>query len=240
MSMKRLQERIAAKAKDYTAAPVLIVALGDSVTQGWMELGQLDSEAVYHSRLRRMLERRHSATTFSVLNAGAGGECAPGGLKRLERDVLRHDPDLVLVAYGLNDASRGMAGLPAFTEALRAIIGRVRSESKAEVVLLTPNGMLAHLNPAVPNQYRALAPNLMRTQTEGVLAAYAQAIRDVGTELAVPVADVYAVWERHAAAGEDVTAWLANGLNHPTREKHAVAAEAVAACLGLSPDQRDA
>ena len=229
--MKRFLKRIKEKAADNSAAPVLIVAFGDSVTQGWMEYGQLDARAVYHHQLQRLLEQRFPCTTFSVINAGNGGENAPGGLKRLDRDVLHHSPDLVLIAYGLNDAGGGFDGVPAFVSTLTSMVTQIRNRTEADIVLLTPNMMLTRDNSAIPERYQSIAPNLMRTQRNGFLRAYAQGIRDVGTSQGVPVADVYAAWEQSATSGEDVTAWLANGLNHPTREKHQLTAQIVFDCL---------
>lgn len=231
MSFNKFHQRVAAKAADNSAPPVLTVALGDSVTQGWMEYGRLDPEGVYHHQLQRLLEARHPCTTFSTINAGNGGEGAPGGLSRLDRDVLRHDPDLVLIAYGLNDANQGAAGLADFAETLAKLVSRVRDESCAGVVLLTPNMMLTRENPAISERYQQLAPSFMRTQRSGILAAYARAIRDIGATLNVPVADVYAAWEQRSINGEDITAWLANGLNHPIRELHALTAGLIFGCI---------
>ena len=93
--LARFRQRIREKAVDPSAPPVLIVALGDSVTQGFMEERRFDFEAVYHHRLKQLLEARYPQTTFSVVNAGCGGESLPGGARRLDRDVLRHQLDLL-------------------------------------------------------------------------------------------------------------------------------------------------
>lgn len=231
MKMKRLLARIQEKSVDMAAPPVLIVALGDSVTQGWMELGRLDPEAVYHHRLQRMLEQKHPAATFSAINAGCGGEGAPGGLKRLERDVLRHGPDLLLLAYGLNDAGGGRERLPAFREAMEAIIRRTREATEADIVLLTPNMMMTADNSRVPERYRSAVPQFILTQQSGTLAAYAQSIRDTAAGLGTGLADVYAAWAAMAAAGVDTTARLANGINHPDAGMHQLAAERVLEAL---------
>ena len=53
----------------------------------------------------------------------------------------------------------------------------------------------------------------------------AEAVRQVARELNVPVADVYAEWERLAADGTNTDDLLANGLNHPTAEAHAIPAQ---------------
>jgi hypothetical protein len=118
---------------------VVYVALGDSVTAGWLEHGVLDSDAAYPSLFRRRLAGLFPQAMISVVNAGLGGESADGALARLERDCLRHDPQLVTVCLGLNDARRGADGVAPFRQSLTEIVRRVRGESQADLLLVTPN-----------------------------------------------------------------------------------------------------
>ena len=227
--LTHFQKRIAEKNANMGAAPVLIVALGDSVTHGIMELNVIDQQAVYHHQLWQMLIARHPGCVFSVINAGVGGDNAPGALKRLDRDVIRHQPDLVLVGYALNDAGGGRENLSAFDRDMTAVVGRIRGETPADVVLLTPNFMNDRDNPLVAKQHRDanIIDRFIRIQTDGTLAAYAQSIRDLGKRLNVPVADVYAAWEKLRECGIDTTAMLTNGLNHPNSDGHRIAAELI-------------
>jgi len=226
--LERLQRRIREKSEDAHVPPVLIVALGDSVTQGCTAINVLEPEAVYHHRLKRLLEQQYSQSTFSVINAGVGGDTAPGGVGRLERDVLRHAPDLLLVAFGLIDVHGKRAGVHRFRTALEMIVLRTREYSEADIVLLTPSFMNTRDNDLVAGEHRELgyAEMLMQLQNEGWLAEYSEVIRDIGRSHNVPVADVYAAWER-LEQSIDTTALLANGLNHPNAQAHRIAAELV-------------
>lgn len=225
--MKRFFQRIRAKGKDVSLPPVLVVAFGDSVTQGVMEQQVLDSKGVYHRLLQEELESFFPTTTFSTINAGVSGDNAAQALKRLERDVLRHDPDLVLVAFGLNDAGQGREGLSAFTHALREIISRIRQETAADIVLLTPSFAAYHRNPRIHPDHEGMADGIIRMQTGGVLDQYAQAIRDVAAASEVPLADLHREWTRLQEDGLDTDLWLINGLNHPDRRGHRLAASLV-------------
>jgi len=227
--LKHFHARIEEKNKNMGAAPVVIVALGDSVTHGLMQIDELDQEGVYHHQLWKKLIKRYPGCVFSVINAGVGGDSAPGGLARLERDVLRHQPDLVLVAYALNDSGGGEANLPNFSHALSEIIGRTRRDTKADAILLTPNFMCTRDNPMVADAHRKgnYGPIFAERQNSGGLAVYAQAVREVGARLHVPIADVYAEWQNLASKGVDTTAMLSNGLNHPDVPGHKIAADAV-------------
>lgn len=72
-----------------------IVCFGDSLTAG---VGAEEGKD-YPSVLRTLV-------ALPVINAGVPGDTTFEGLKRLENDVLRHDPKLVIVTLGANDFLR--------------------------------------------------------------------------------------------------------------------------------------
>ncbi|MDX1672305.1 MAG: SGNH/GDSL hydrolase family protein [Balneolaceae bacterium] len=74
-----------------------IVALGDSITddrQGWFEI------------LRHALELTVEGANFTFINSGIANNTSTDALRRLNRDVLAHEPDWVIVALGTLDAQR--------------------------------------------------------------------------------------------------------------------------------------
>ena len=224
--LERFLGRIAANASDYNAAPVLIVAFGDSVTQGYTAHATIDHDQVYHARLKRRLETTYPLTTFSVINAGAAGHTVQDALERLERDVIRHDPDLLIVAFGLNDAAHGgLEGVPQFKSDLNRLLERVEAGTGAQVLLVTPSFTLQQVSDRVHPDELVYVTGLLPLQRGGIVAAYATAIRQIGLARHLPVADVYAAWERAALRGVNTDNWLSNGLNHPTGEAHAVTAD---------------
>lgn len=224
--LSRFRGRIQEKIIDRSAGAPLIVALGDSVTQGVAAVDQFLHEQVYHRQFARLLEKKYPTCIFNTINAGVDGQAAHHGLERLERDVLPHHPDLLLVAFGLNDAVQGgLEKLDDYQTAIEAIIRRTHRNAECDIILLTPNMMLTRDNAAVALQHRQWVLQFLAVQTEGVLAAYADRLRQIGRDHAFPVADVYAAWEVLAAKGIDTTAMLSNGLNHPTAEGHRMTAQ---------------
>jgi len=210
--------------------PAVIVAFGDSVTEGWMDVSTRDGFAVYHHQLKVLLHERFPEPVLNVINSGRAGETVTDGLKRLEPDVFRYAPDLVLVQFGLNDcAAGGAAGVDSFRRTVQTAVERIREATGAEVILLTPNFMCTADNPNICAEHRdkGWAETFCRLQNEGTVARYAQAVRDVGSELSVPVADIYGQWQRLADEGGDTDALLANGLNHPNAEGHRLAAQTI-------------
>lgn len=77
-----------------------ILVLGDSVAFG----DGLRAEETFVKRLEQGLNPNPSGKTVEVLNAGVRGYNTFQELKLLEEAGLSYEPDLVLVAYVLNDA----------------------------------------------------------------------------------------------------------------------------------------
>ena len=165
---------------------VTIVALGDSNT-----------ELTFHTRghlnwvylLQEALFEKYGANRVIMIDAGHCGEGSEGGLKRLDHDVLRFEPDLVIICYW--DANE---------EAMTQLVRRVQ-KTGAEVLLRTPN-------PAVVPNMPAVTPPLpagkewpdYRTDVAGKIVA-------LGKKLDVPVVDHYTAWLKADAshAGPGVT-----------------------------------
>ena len=78
------------------AAPVKIVALGDSATAGWL----VAKKDAYPAELERQL--RAKGHQVEIRNAGVSGDTSAGALKRLDIAV-DPDTDIVLVEVGTND-----------------------------------------------------------------------------------------------------------------------------------------
>lgn len=74
-----------------------IVSLGDSFTLGY----EVDAHQTFSSVLER--ELRSQGLEVEVLNAGVSGYSSAEECLYLERELLRYEPDLVLVSYFGND-----------------------------------------------------------------------------------------------------------------------------------------
>lgn len=228
--MERIADRCRSEGK---AAPVSIACIGDSVTHGCFEVGVNRDESLrityepdqgYPYRLKRRLDRLYPAAAVNILNAGVSGENAQDGLKRLERDVLSRKPDLVIVAFCLNDSmcENVEVGIAAYQQAMEEMLVRIKAAG-CECIVQTPNHMCAYVSSELHDaQLIEIAEHAARVQNEGVLDRYVAAAREIASKQNVPVADAYAVWDRMKACGVDTTALLSNAINHPGREEHEV------------------
>jgi len=74
-----------------------IVFFGDSITQAGVEPGG------YISRLNEMLQRKGQAADYELVGAGIGGNKVYDLYLRMEEDVLKLNPDVVVIWVGVND-----------------------------------------------------------------------------------------------------------------------------------------
>jgi lysophospholipase L1-like esterase len=206
------------KQKDLRSEPVKrVVALGESTTWGYSVTSK---EKCWVNRTVRLLEE-FQGQPIELINQGIGANmltpknpeyaqsAKPSAIERLSGDLIALKPDLVLLSYGLND-SRGGISLKVFTEEYQKLIDRIKSETKALIVVLNVYYMhesayqwevLNHSNYSVTRQFNA-------------------AIADLAKENGLILADVWSVEE-----GVD---WIIDqDLCHPNDLGHCLIANRV-------------
>src|SRR4051812_23712918 len=110
----------------------VLIALGDSNTcNAQFTAGLKQWPELLHDQLRSQLGTQE----ITLVNAGISGDAVTEAAARLERDVLRHHPDLVIVCLGSNDAGRLSDG--DFERGLDAILDRIAAQG-AIYALRTP------------------------------------------------------------------------------------------------------
>ncbi|HEX2973696.1 MAG TPA: GDSL-type esterase/lipase family protein, partial [Tepidisphaeraceae bacterium] len=173
-----------------TAKPFTVVCLGDSITH-----------AGYPAELEKIL-------SVQVINAGVPGNTSRQGLARLEKDVLRHRPDVVIVCFGANDsrldAPKIHVPLKEYEQNLAEIIDRCETTG-AKVLLGT-------LPPIDPEPYYQRHPKEYYTTVgglEALVATYREAALRVAAARRVPVVDL-----NHMLTQEP--AWRKPDGVHPT------------------------
>jgi acyl-CoA thioesterase-1 len=134
----------------HAASPIKILALGDSLTQGY---GLAEPDGLV-PQLQNWFDTRDIAVTW--INAGVSGDTTAGGLDRVEW-MLDPDIECVMVALGGNDMLRGID--PSATRAnLRGILDILVKQSK-QIILV---GMQAPANygPEYQSSFDAIFPEL--------------------------------------------------------------------------------
>lgn len=239
----RIVEKIAEKSKNNAGVEgVSIAFLGDSVTQGCFELywklnGDMetifDPEHSYHRCLSKILAQLYPSVPINMINAGISGGTASHGLERINRDVIRHQPDLAVVCFGLNDVWGGEAGLEKYIHALEGIFEELQ-KADIEVLFMTPNMMNTSISPHLEKSFVESAEKTAALQNEGMLDRYLEAAKELCKEKNIPVCDCYARWKVLQRCGVEINEMLANRINHPARSMNWLFATALAeTILGL-------
>jgi lysophospholipase L1-like esterase len=205
-----------------TGEPLTIVAFGSSTT------APRGSLIIYPMIIE--WELSDEGRNVVMINAGRGSDTTARAAARFERDVLAHEPDLVIIQLGINDSAIDVwrdvtvprvpiddyeANLEGFVTTLK--------ERGAKVILMTPNPLrwtekLKELYGRPP--YDAEDPDgfsfLLRTYTERV--------RQIAARNDVPLVDTFTLFyedEQHT-----VDELLLDGM-HPNDAGHAIEADAL-------------
>lgn len=194
-------------------APLKIVMLGDSISTGCNASGWADGkpyQPAYPDLVGRMLEE-HYKGKVEVVNLSVGGMDSAWGLSMVDK-VAEASPDLVLLAFGMNDSS----GRPAkdFQDKIAATMKGIREKRpEAEFVLIAT--MVG--NPGWVALKQELFPQY----------------RDALASLCGPgaaLADVTSIWGEFLKLKND---WdqTGNGVNHPNDFGHRVYAQVISSLL---------
>ena len=113
-------------AADTTQEKIVVLALGDSLTAGF----GVDEEENFPSRLQVKID--NAGLIYKVVNAGVTGDTTAGGVRRINW-LMKHEPQIVILALGANDGLRGLS-----TEEMRSNLDtmiRISQEHGARVLL---------------------------------------------------------------------------------------------------------
>jgi len=213
-----------ARAKLEQGGELKIAFLGDSITVGaeagaWWDGLWTPENLGYPSRLVVALRKRYPAATVTPIAAFQGGGTTQRAAALFDERVRPAGADVVVIAFGLNDADGPVGGAPrnppeSYREHVRAIIRKAR-EIGAEALLVTP-----------PQP----SPMLRNGMAERV-PAYRAALLELSREENAAVADVYTEWLNLARRGIPPFSQLHNGYNHPGAAGHALYADALLRCF---------
>lgn len=203
------------RAKLKPGQSVKIVVLGDSIST------EADASAIsktapnqpgYPTLVARTLEASTGAK-ITLRNLSKGGMDAIWGISRTA-DAIAEQPDLFIVAFGMNDAS-GRKTPEAYSDSIRKIIEPIRSALPACRIILvstmTANEEWIH---SAHDLYPRYAEALAKLTGDGVA-----------------LADVTTTWTAIAARKKHMDI-SGNGLNHPNDYGHRIYADVILKTIG--------
>ncbi len=202
--------------------PITIVAFGDSVTHGAVGPDEIDYETAYWNRLKQKINARRDYVPVNVINAGIGGAKTSDSVKRMDKQVLAHNPDLLIVCFGLNDIN---LPLEEYMDSLGQIFQKALNAG-VETVFMTPNMLNTYVAEGTESKYLAYAAVTAEYQNSGRMDRYMEAATNLARTMGIPVCDCYKKW-KELAKTQDTTLLLANRINHPTKEMHELFAQSL-------------
>ena len=198
------------RAKLRAHPPVTVVVLGDSISTGLdaSALSQAEPRQPGYPDLVAAALQTRCGSPVALHNLAVSGMDAAWGLTQIPA-VLTHQPDLLLLAFGMNDAS-GKRTPDEFARLSQEIVQRVRTaQPKCSAILVSSMTANAEWIHSAPDLY----------------PAYARALASLSGP-SVAFADVTATW----SAVEQRKKFLdlsGNGLNHPNDYGHRLYADAI-------------
>ncbi|MSU42553.1 MAG: lysophospholipase [Pedosphaera sp.] len=191
------------------AAPIRIIALGDSITKGVR--GGVTVQETFAARVEATLRVQDIAV--EVINTGIGGERTDQALARLDKDIVALKPAIVVIMYGTNDS---------YVDVGRTEPRLTVQEYRANLVNLVKQLRAAGIVPILmtePRWGRAAKPNGAGEHPNLRLEKYVEACRAVAQEMKVPLADHFRVWTEQETKGVDVGTWTTDQC-HPNPLGH--------------------
>ncbi|MEZ6129895.1 MAG: GDSL-type esterase/lipase family protein [Planctomycetaceae bacterium] len=185
--------------------PTTIVCFGDSITGAYYHTG---GQRAWCDMLGIALQKAQPGAKPLMINAGLSGHTTVNALARIDHDVLAHQPQLVVVMFGMNDVTR--VPIDQYEANLRTIVQKCR-DIKAAVVLCTPNSVLENTD----------RPN-------SKLADYSRIVRRIADEQQLPLADCFEHYQQLRKQNELKWSLLMSDAIHPNMTGHRRFAELIA------------
>jgi acyl-CoA thioesterase I len=196
--------------------PLTICMTGDSITEGYDASGfhgLTPFQPPFATLVASGLQQRIGANVY-LHNLGTGGWTTADALWDTAR-ITTPNPDLVVVAFGMNDASYVEAD--EYAETIARLIALVRSDvPQAEFILVSPMLPTPECDWLVHSRF---------AQYRDVLAQL--------TGTGVALADVTRVWT-DLLARKDPHDLSGNGWNHPNDFGHRIYAQTILATMGCA------
>ena len=182
-----------------------VVCFGDSITNRG-----------YYEPLGKLLN-------VETINAGVGGHSSAMGLRRIKKDVLDHQPDVVVVLFGTNDmrvdSPRVYVPVTKYRKNLEAIVDAC-AEIDAHVVLCTPPPIEAatYFTRHKKEDFEKLGG------LEKALQDYGAAVQEVAEQHELPMVDLNAILT-------DEPNWMSKDGVHPSPKGNSILARHIAGAV---------
>lgn len=213
-----------------------IVLFGDSVTEGCFELVRIngkveiirDVPSVYGSLLEKDLKRLYPNKDLVFVNHGLSGRNSFEATKCFDELVLKENPDLVIMCFGLNDVCS--RDLKLFRNCQKEMLGKLK-KNNIKTIVMTPNTMNYYISKYEVSELLVTAKDCASCQNDGTFDKFMDVVREEVKNNGAYLVDAYQVWKKLASYGVDTSLLLCNYINHPSREMHKLFKDMLLNCI---------
>lgn len=184
-----------------------IVFFGDSIVYGYGV--ERDTESFY-ARISKIMATGLFGPVKTI-NAGVSGNDTDEALLRVTKDVTVHNPDVVVIAFGLNDCQNKMMTVERFRSNIENMIAAMPSKTK--IVMATSNSFLESGQSVWVDMNDSLDP-------------YMEAVRAIAMERKFQLIDVNRVWKDQLERDNRHLESYYSDPTHPSAKGHGLLYEA--------------
>ena len=177
-----------------------IVFFGDSITYGH---GVNNDRESFYARIDYVMKAGVYGDVTTV-NAGVSGDDTSEALERV-REVVTYEPDILVIAFGLNDCQTQSVDLAIFRKNLIKIISFFPRNTR--IVLATSNTFMDTGQP-------------LWKDLNSSLELYMNEIRTLAGERKYPLIDVHSVWKDHIRQDSRHRESMYVDPTHPSAKGH--------------------
>ncbi len=145
---------------------ITYVGFGDSLTYGYGVLPGVS----FMDKLKAALPGSFPDKDWRIVNSGINGDTTREGLRRIYRDVIDHDPDIVTILFGSNDSALNdyqHRAIAEFELNLAEITALIKENTKAKIIFITPPPLIEdEIFPFTTNKAVAQYSEVIRTTAD--------------------------------------------------------------------------
>ncbi|WP_270738902.1 alpha/beta hydrolase fold domain-containing protein, partial [Massilioclostridium coli] len=150
-----------------------IVFYGDSITEGYNTSSFVNTAPYmpkWSTLVTESLKKAYPLSNITEVNTGLSGQETPWGVQNITERVTNYDPDLVVLAFGMNDAGQHRSPQE-YVANLQAMIDAIHAKNPdCEIVLVSTT--LPNPNaPGFQGEHEAYEQPMLAMEQEGVVVA---------------------------------------------------------------------
>lgn len=155
-----------------------------------------------------------AAVSAEVINAGIGGNRSSNLLSRVERDVLKHRPTMVVIMVGTNDRlnSGGFVDAKSYRSNVRELVERIEAAG-SDVLLVTPPTCLPELLFTRHDRRKFADQSPVERMKE-----VRQLLIEISAETKVRLVDFHQHLDKHQIADDRKSSVIRNVANSGTKD----------------------